>query len=147
MQQRFTLGYMESRSAVETMLKHADEVGGRPVAVAVVDDRGELVCFAAMAGVNAALARQNALKKAYTSAVMRTGTVGFEQRLAKSGQSVADFGNPNLFAGGGGEVVLAPDGKVLGGLGVSGRTNDEDQQIAATGLATIRGLIEAQEAG
>ena len=111
------------------MLDHAVRVGGRPVALAVADDRGELVCFAAMAGVNAALARQNAVKKAYTAAVQRVDTLALETRLREAGTKVADFGNPNFFAGGGGAVITAPDGTILGGIGVSGRTNEEDEEI------------------
>lgn len=140
---RKTLGYAESRSAVEVMLAHADQMGGRPVAIAVCDDRGEIVCFAAQAGVNVALARQNAFKKAYTSACMRADTMVFEERTKGMPGGVTYFGNPNFFAGGGGAVLVTADGAILGGLGVSGRTNEEDEEIVQVGkravLETING--------
>lgn len=144
MRTRKTVGLAESRAALAEMLRKANEMGGRPVAVAVTDDRGELVCFAAQAGVNAALARQNAFKKAYTSACMRVDTLAFEERVRESGQSVAGFGNANFTAGGGGAVITAPDGTILGGLGVSGRTSEEDEEIVQAGKALIAQLLAAQ---
>ena len=144
MRTRKTLGLAESRQALAEMLRKADEMGGRPIAIAVTDDRGELICFAAQAGVNAALARQNAMKKAYTSACMRQDTLDFEERAKASPLGLAGFGNPNLFTGGGGAVVVAPDGTILGGLGVSGRTAEEDEEIVQAGKALIGRLIQEQ---
>lgn len=143
MNSRTTLGLLESRSAVDAMLAKADAMTGRPVALAVVDDRGELICFAAQAGVNVALARQNAYKKAFTSACMRVDGVEFAERVQGSALGAASFGNPNFIAGGGGAVVKAPDGTVLGGLGVSGRTNEEDEEIVKTGKSFIASLLQA----
>lgn len=138
---RKTLGLAESRAAIDAMLKKANEMGGRPVALVVCDDRGEVICEAAMAGINAALARQNAFKKAYTSAVMRVDTLVFEERVSSLPGGVLYFGNPNFFAGGGGAVIVAADGTILGGIGVSGRTNEEDQTIVEAGKASIASSI------
>ena len=144
MRTRTTLGLAESRQALAEMLRKAEEMGGRPIAIAVMDDRGELICFAAQAGVNAALARQNAMKKAYTSACMRADTLDFAERASASPQGLAGFGNPNFTIGGGGAVVVAPDGTILGGLGVSGRTAEEDEEIVQVGKALIGQLIQEQ---
>ena len=134
---RKTLGLGESRKAVDVMLRKANEMGGRPVALVVCDDRGEVICEAAMAGVNAALARQNAFKKAYTSAVQRIDTLGFAERMKAAPGGMAGFGSPNFFAGGGGAVLVAGDGTILGGIGVSGRTNEEDEEIAQAGKGSV----------
>lgn len=134
---RKTLGLAESRAAIDDMLRKANDMGGRPVAVVVCDDRGEVICEAAMAGVNPALARQNAFKKAYTSAVQRVDTKDFAERVKGMPGGLAGFGNPNFFAGGGGTVLAAADGTILGGIGVSGRTNEEDEAIAQVGKASV----------
>ncbi len=136
-QLRKTLGLAESRTAVDAMVKKANDMGGRPVALVICDDRGEVICEAAMAGVNAALARQNAFKKAFTSACQRVDTLVFAERVNAVPGGMAGFGNPNFFAGGGGAVVVAPDGTILGGIGVSGRTNEEDEEIAQGGKASV----------
>jgi glc operon protein GlcG len=141
MQQRATLGLAEARSTLDAMLVEAERRGGRPLAIAVVDDRGELVCFAAMAGVNVALARQNAFKKAYTAAVMRADTQAYADRLAQAGMKVEDMGNPHFIGGGGGAVVEAPDGTILGGLGVSGRPSEEDETVVQVGKAFMARLL------
>ena len=65
---------MRREGALDAAIKAAKTAGGRPVAIAIVDGHGDLVAFACMAGANPALARQNAIKKAFTAACMRTDT-------------------------------------------------------------------------
>ena len=141
MRTRATLWLTESRAVLNEILALADTIGGRPVAAAIVDDRGETICFAAQAGVNVALARQNAFKKAYTSACMRVDGLAFEERLKASNQTPSGFGNANFIAGGGGAVVISMDGVILGGLGVSGRTSEEDEEIVQAGKQRMTELL------
>ena len=136
-QTRKTLGLAESRAAVNAMLARATAMGGRPVALVVCDDRGDVICQVAMAGVNAALARQNAFKKAYTSSVTRADSSALAERVKGVPGGLAFFGNASFFAGGGGAVVVANDGTIRGGSGVSGRTNEEDEEIAQAGKALM----------
>lgn len=140
---RKTLGLAESRTAIDIMLAKANDMGGRPIALVVCDDRGDVICQAAQAGVNVALARQNAFKKAYTSAVTRADSSVFGERVKNMPGGLAFFGNPNFFAGGGGAVVIAPDGTILGGIGVSGRTNEEDEEIAQAGKTSMATSLSA----
>lgn len=134
---RKTLGLAESRATIDAMFRKAVDMGGRPVALVICDDRGEVICEAAMAGVNAALARQNAFKKAYTSACQRVDTLVFAERMEAMPGGAAGFGNPNFFAGGGGAVVVASDDTIMGGIGVSGRTAEEDEAIVQVGKASM----------
>jgi uncharacterized protein GlcG (DUF336 family) len=140
---RKTLGLAEARVAVEVMLAKANDMGGRPVALVICDDRGGVICQVSMAGVNPALARQNAFKKAYTSASIRVDTLTFAERAASMPGGVASFGNPNFFGGGGGAVIVADDGTILGGLGVSGRTAEEDEEIVQVGKASVAASINS----
>jgi uncharacterized protein GlcG (DUF336 family) len=113
----------------------------RPAAVVVVDHHGDVLASACMGGANPAMARQNAFKKAYTAACMRSDTAALEQHLKGIGRSVRDFPNPN-FSGGPGGLVLRRDGVILGGIGVSGRSGEEDQLIALAGLRAFDGKGE-----
>jgi glc operon protein GlcG len=138
MQQRTYLGLSESMVALKAMQKAAREQPGRPVALVVVDHHGDIIAFSCEAGANPALARQNAFKKAYTSACMRVHGLDFAKRFEGSGMKVSDMGNPNFTSGGGGMVVAQSNGLILGGLGVSGRADHEDQAIAEVGLTAIK---------
>jgi uncharacterized protein GlcG (DUF336 family) len=139
MQQRTMLGLAESLESLKAMQQAAREQPGRPVALAIVDHHGDLVAFSCEAGANPALARQNALKKAYTAACMRVHGLDFAKRLQDAGSTVANFGNPMFTVGGGGMVIARGDGLILGGIGVSGRTDEEDQVIVEVGLAALKG--------
>ena len=133
------LGIREAMAAVKAIMAEADRVPGRPISAVVVDHRGDLLCLAAMGEVNTALARQNAFKKAYTSACMRVNVRDMEARAQAQGiGSIAGYGNPNFTGGMGGLVVTrASDGAVMGGVGVSGRSNEEDEELAIVGLAAL----------
>ena len=75
--------------------------------------------------------------KSFTSACQRVDTLVFAERLNAVPGGMAGFGNANFFAGGAGAVVVAPDDTILGGIGVSGRTSEEDEEIAQAGKASM----------
>ena len=139
MHQKLVLGMKEAMAALEAMVKAATEKPGRPVAMAIVDDHGDLVCFACMAGANAVLARQIAIKKAVTAACMRADTIDFEERMKAQGGSIAEFSGHQLIGGLGGLVITLPsDGTILGGIGVSGRPPEEDLEVAEAGRRALQ---------
>jgi glc operon protein GlcG len=79
-----------------------------------------------------------ARKKAYTAARTRADTKAYAERLKSQGRSVTEFGDPNLLALQGGVVITHPaDQSVLGGIGVSGLTAEEDEALARIGLSAI----------
>ncbi len=78
-----------------------------------------------------------ALKKAYTAARMRSDTLAIGERMRSQGRSIADMGDPNLVMVQGGVVITSESGP-LGGIGVSGRRAEEDEEIARIGLAAMQ---------
>ncbi len=141
MQQRPVLGLSDAMLALKAILQETRVRPGRPIAVAILDDHGDLITFACEAGVNPALARQNALRKAYTSACMRVDTRAFGERFDGLKRTIADSGNLNFTSGEGGLVLKRADGLILGGIGVSGRPNGADDEALA--LAGLRALQAA----
>src|ERR1700720_2191680 len=121
MQTRRVIGLSEAMVALRAILQAAVDRPGRPIAATVLDHHGDMVAFACEAGANPALARQNAHKKAYTSACMRVDSKIFGERLRNQGAAAVEIGNPNFTGGAGGLVVAGGDGTILAGLGVSGR--------------------------
>lgn len=108
------------------------------VSVAVVDAGGHLVAFTRMDGAEIAgpvLARD----KAYTAVAHRCGTHELSDLIAPGGDLVgmnsADGGRYVAFAGG---LPLWSDGRVIGGIGVSGGTGAQD-------LAAARAAFEVYE--
>jgi glc operon protein GlcG len=99
------------------------------VAVAVVDNHGFLVYFERMENTQTA-SMDIAVGKARTAATYRRTTRVFMEAINK-GPATATL--PNVIASPGGVPIFA-DGKVIGGVGVSGVTGDQDEQCAKAGL-------------
>ena len=99
------------------------------VAVAVVDNHGFLVYFERMANTQTASV-EIAVGKARTAATYRRTTRVFQDVINKA-PAVATL--PGVVGSPGGVPIFA-DGKVIGGVGVSGVTGDQDEQCAKAGI-------------
>jgi uncharacterized protein GlcG (DUF336 family) len=103
---------------------------GVPMAIAMVDGEGGLLLFGRMDGALPA-STEIAVAKAFTAAALRMATheVG---KLARPGGVLYGIqhthgGKIVLFGGG---LPLRLQGKVVGGLGISGGTVEDDIQVA-----------------
>lgn len=103
------------------------------VAVAIVNTHGSLVYYERMDNTQSASARI-AVDKASAAAMYRRTTREFADTVNKSGPAVTTL--PGVIASPGGLPVMR-DGKVIGGIGVSGMTGDQDEQCAKAGLANL----------
>jgi uncharacterized protein GlcG (DUF336 family) len=147
MYQRETLGLAEARAAVEAAIAEASKEPDRPMVVAVVDDRGDLVYFARMDGALPMFTHM-AINKAYTAARMQRDTESFGNWLKQRGRELAQWTDAKLTPIRGGFPIIKPgkgylpvgekQGKLLGGIGASGRSGDEDGAIASVGLNAIK---------
>ncbi|MBX9905547.1 MAG: heme-binding protein [Burkholderiales bacterium] len=100
------------------------------VAVAVVDNNGGLIYFERMDNTQTA-SLDIAIGKARNGAMYRRSTRAWVDTIAKTGPAVMTL--PGVIASPGGLPIMA-DGKVIGGVGVSGVTGDQDEQCAMAGL-------------
>jgi uncharacterized protein GlcG (DUF336 family) len=103
---------------------------GWNVAVAVVDNHGFLVYFERMNNTQTASV-DIAIGKAKAAATYRRTTRVFMEGINKGSPATATL--PGVFASPGG-VPFMVDGKVTGGVGVSGVTGDQDEQCSKAGL-------------
>jgi len=101
---------------------------GRPICVAVCDDKGFLLAFARMAGAPVRSIRISQ-GKAYTSARLGVTTEALLARIHREQIEVSYFCDPDLTAMPGGSPIKDASGKLLGAIGVSGLTSAEDQTI------------------
>lgn len=111
---------------------------GKGLSIAAVDSGGFIVSIRRFAGARP-MTPLIALSKAYTSAVMQRPS-GMLKPWSNSDpvffSQVATMGNFPIVATGGG-MTLKRDGEFVGGIGVSGGTPDEDQQVAETILSEL----------
>jgi glc operon protein GlcG len=132
-----TLSLDQVQKAMAAMVEQATQKPDQPVAIAIVDDVGNLLSYARMDRCRV-IPQRLAIRKAYTSALSGQDSRAYAERLKSQGRSVAEMGDPNLAAVQGGVVVLHPGtGSILGGIGVSGLSAQEDEDLARLGLQTL----------
>jgi len=103
------------------------------VAVAVVDPHGSLVYFERMEDTQTA-SMDISIMKARAAATYRRPTRAFVDAISKTGPATMTL--PGVVASPGG-VPLFVGGKVIGAVGVSGVTGDQDEQCAKAGAAPM----------
>jgi uncharacterized protein GlcG (DUF336 family) len=128
---------------IEAAKKKATEIGV-PMDIAIVDDAGNILAFERMDGGLVGCI-QIAIDKAYTAAVLGLPT-GDEGKIAQPGGP--DFGI-NSSCGGriiifGGGVPVRLNTLVLGAVGCSSGTVDQDSCVAEAGVAGIEAFLKAQ---
>ena len=101
------------------------------VAVAIVDPHGFLIYFERMEDTQWA-SNDIAIGKARSAATFRRPTRVFADVINKGGPAVATLGGVYASPGG---VPIFVDGKVIGAVGVSGVTGDQDEQCAKAGIS------------
>ena len=120
-------------AAAEKKAKEIDQ----PMNIAVADTGGNLVAFVRMD--DAWLGSVDiAINKAYTARAFDISTKELAG-LSQSGEQffgihASNHGRVMIFAGG---VPLKRDGKVVGGVGVSGGLGEQDQAVAEAGVAAV----------
>ena len=127
----------QTQKAMQAMIEKAAREPDRPVAMAIVDDAGNLLSYSRMDNC-----RPNpqtfAIRKAYTSAMSGQNSADYAERLKSQGRTVGDFGNPNLVSAQGAVVILDPaTGAILGAIGVSGLSSQEDEDLSQLGVDAL----------
>ena len=112
-----------------------------PMCIAVMDEGANLVGFHRMDG--ALLASVDiAQNKAYSSVSLKMDTETIHE-VSQPGESLYGLGNTNggrIVTFGGGFPLEDGDGAVVGGVGVSGGSVDEDMTVARAGVERFEEL-------
>jgi uncharacterized protein GlcG (DUF336 family) len=131
-----TVNLADARRIIAAAEKKAAEIG-QPMNIAVADAGGNLVAHVRMD--NAWLGSVDiSIKKAFTSRGFDIAT----KDLAEHSQSGKQFfgihasndGKIMIFAGG---IPLKKNGKVIGAIGVSGGSGEQDHAVAEAGAAAL----------
>ena len=129
------IDFTQAQAAMQAIIEEATNPVVMPVAIAIVDDAGNMVAYAQMDNVRL-YARRHAFRKAYTAAIMGMDTGPHGEQLRERGRTVSDYGDPNLTPGIGGVVVKSKDGVIMGGIGVGGYLA-RDEELAMIGLKAM----------
>ena len=124
-----------ARKAAAPAIAEAQKNNWR-MAVAVVDISGDLVYFEKMDGTQAASVNI-AVDKARSSARFKRPTKALQDALAAGGAGLRMLALEGAVPVDGG-VPLIADGKIVGAIGVSGGTSDQDAQCAKAGADSVK---------
>lgn len=124
----------EARAIIAAAEKRSEEIG-QPMNIAVVDAGGNLVSHARMDGAWIG-GIDISINKAFTSRAfdIQTKDLGDNSQPGKQyyGIHASNQGKIMIFAGG---IPLTRDGNVIGAIGVSGGSGDQDQTVAEAGAS------------
>ena len=106
-----------------------------PMAVAVVDNAGQLVAFERLDNTQTASIPVSQ-DKAVSAAMYRRPTKAFQDLVAGGGVGlrVLTLRHANAVEGG---LPLVVDGKIIGAIGVSGGSSDQDGTVAKAGTEAL----------
>jgi len=130
-----SIGLTEARQAIEAILA-AVTPQDNPVAIAVTDATGELVASVRQDGAAARMGRRSRAK-AYSAPTLGMDTVVFRDQMKAEGRTLDDWGDERLTALQGGLAVWH-NGKVVGGIAMSGNSTKRDEELAAIGRAAMK---------
>ena len=106
------------------------------VVISIVDTGGQLVTMSRLDNTQFG-SIEVAREKAYSSVAFRRPTKVFQDAIAKGGENVRllQLTGASVLEGG---IPIVVDGKIVGGIGVSGVTSAQDAQIAQAGIDALR---------
>lgn len=136
MPEQSPLPFAKIQAAMNAMIEKVAQDPDVVVAMAIVDNTGNLLAYA-QTGQLRLFSRRHAIRKAYTAAVMGMDTGIHARKLKEQGRSISELGDPQLSPTQGG-LVIKRDGTILGGIGVGGFDGGHlDEALAQVGLAII----------
>ena len=124
----------QARQIVDSARKAAGE-RRLTMAFAVVDPSGQLVLFEKMDGTQYG-SIVVAQEKARSAALFKRPTKAFSDAVTAGRVAVISLPGALPIEGG---VPIVAQGRIIGALGVSGGTSEQDGEIAAAALATLSG--------
>jgi uncharacterized protein GlcG (DUF336 family) len=126
----------DARRVISAAEAKAKEIG-QPMNIAVADGGGNLVSHVRMDGAWLG-SIDISIKKAYTSRAFDIATKDLATHSQSGGQffgiNASNDGKIMIFAGG---IPLKRDGKVVGAIGVSGGSGEQDHAVAEAGAAAF----------
>jgi len=106
------------------------------MAIAVVDTAGNLVYFEKMDGTQTGSVNVS-IEKARSAVLFKRPTKAFQDIVAQGGVGLRMLGLPGAVPVDGG-IPLMEGGRIVGAIGVSGGTSEQDGQVAQAGANVLK---------
>jgi uncharacterized protein GlcG (DUF336 family) len=131
-----TITLADARTIIAAAEKRAEEIG-QPENIAVVDDGGNLVAHVRMDGAWRGSV-DISINKAWTARAFDIETKALAEQSQPGepfyGINASNGGRVMIFAGG---IPLQRNGRIIGGIGVSGGDGEQDQTVAEAGASAL----------
>ncbi len=132
-----TITLSQARQVVDSSLAKGRELGLKPLSVAVLDTRGSLVAALSEDGC-AQLRPKVAHGKANAAIGLGMGTRALMDRAEQQAyfvQAVNGVLGGDMVPVPGGVLIRTAEGELVGAVGISGDTSDNDEAAALAGIA------------
>ncbi len=127
----------QAETIIDAGFAKGKEIGCNPLAIAVLDDGGNLTAFKKQ-DKSAVMRFEIAFGKAWGAIGMGISSRILEQRAIERPhfvQALATASGGRVVPVAGGLVVYGADGQALGSVGVTGDSSDRDEECALAGIA------------
>jgi len=133
MHQEYHLSRSDSMKIIQ-VIADKQEKSGKGVAIAVVDDHGDLLAFLRTDGCGLPFIKV-AINKAYTAARERNESKAVGEFAKGAGFPVSSLDDRYTAWGGG--IPIFYQGQFVGAVGVSGLTEEEDTALSRLGVKIL----------
>jgi uncharacterized protein GlcG (DUF336 family) len=128
------IGLDDAKKAAAAAVEEVKKIGAAPNAIAVVDHGGFLIYFERMDNTQLGSV-EIAIDKARSAALFRRPSKVFEDALAGGRTAILALRGATPIEGG---LPLVSGGKIVGAIGASGGTAQQDGQVAKAGADTVK---------
>jgi glc operon protein GlcG len=126
----------DAKKAAAAAVAEVSKVGSAPDAIAIVDHGGFLIYFERMENTQLGSV-EIAIDKARSAALFRRPSKAFEDALATGGANMRILALHGALPVEGGVPIIS-GGKLVGAIGASGGTSQQDGQVAQAGAGAIK---------
>jgi len=128
------IGLEDAKKAAAAAVEEVKKIGAAPNAIAIVDHGGFLIYFERMDNTQLGSV-EFAIDKARSAALFRRPSKVFEDALAGGRTAILALRGAVPIEGG---LPLVSGGKIVGAIGASGGTAQQDGQVAKAGADTVK---------
>ena len=130
----------QAQIITQASLKKGRELGLKPLSIVILDERSSMISCQSEQGVSQ-MRWRIAFGKANAAITLGIGTRSLMERAEQQGyfiQAMNGLANGDFVPVPGGVLVKNSEGMLLGAVGISGDSSDNDELVALFGIETAR---------